>query len=403
MARRIALLALAHGRSGDKGDAVNIGVIARVPSWFDFLRSELDSYKVARFLHGMADGPVERYELPNLHALNFLVHGALAGGGSVGLKIDAQGKTYAHALMRFPVEVPAPLFAEVEAYWKGAIPKECFYFAEAPSVADGPSPVLAESADRVLYLRINRPEARNALSLPLLDRLAAELTDVADTPGRREKVVVIGTSGPAFCAGMDIKMLARSVGKYEAMRGIAEALRRVYSAQISSPLPVIAAIRGSAMGGGFGLALASDIVVADRTAEFAFPEVKIGFVPGMVSAMAMRRLTPSVARELLLTGRRIGAEEAYQRGIVHHLVDGDPMLEAQRLATQMVREASADALARSKALLRQAGESQLLEEIRLAVDVFAGASMKASFETGVKSFTEKRKLDWSHDSREDRA
>ena len=103
---RVRLLELAHARSGDKGDTANVGLIARRPSHYPLLVREVTAERVARHFAGMLTGPVERFELPNLHALNFLLHGALGGGGTVSLKTDAQGKTLSTALLRLELEVP---------------------------------------------------------------------------------------------------------------------------------------------------------------------------------------------------------------------------------------------------------------------------------------------------------
>ena len=100
------LQALAHARSGDKGDTANVGLIARDPRDYPLLVREVTAARVARHFRGMITGPVERYELPNLHALNFLLHGALDGGGTVSLKTDAQGKVFSTALLRMAVRVP---------------------------------------------------------------------------------------------------------------------------------------------------------------------------------------------------------------------------------------------------------------------------------------------------------
>jgi len=102
----VQLQALAHARSGDKGDTANVGLIARDPRDYALLVREVTAARVARHFRGMITGPVERYELPNLHALNFLLHGALDGGGTVSLKTDAQGKVFSTALLRMEVRVP---------------------------------------------------------------------------------------------------------------------------------------------------------------------------------------------------------------------------------------------------------------------------------------------------------
>ena len=95
---------IAHARSGDKGDTANVGVIARKPEYYPILVRELTVERVARPFQGMITGGVERFELPNLHALNFLLHGALGGGGTVSLKTDAQGKTLSTALLRMEID-----------------------------------------------------------------------------------------------------------------------------------------------------------------------------------------------------------------------------------------------------------------------------------------------------------
>ena len=103
---KVRLLDIAHARSGDKGDTANVGVIALEPRWYEVLQKFVTRNKVADHFQGMIEGDVERYELPNLNALNFLLHGALDGGGTLSLKTDAQGKVYSTALLRMVIEVP---------------------------------------------------------------------------------------------------------------------------------------------------------------------------------------------------------------------------------------------------------------------------------------------------------
>ena len=103
--RRVQLVTLAHARSGDKGDTANVGLIALRSKDYPLLVKQVTAARVARHLKGMIRGPVERFELPNLHALNFLLHGALDGGGTISLKTDAQGKVFSTALLRMEIEV----------------------------------------------------------------------------------------------------------------------------------------------------------------------------------------------------------------------------------------------------------------------------------------------------------
>ena len=113
MAARVQLRRLAHARSGDKGDTANVGVIAYSPEAYAFLRHALTAERVASHFAGMIEGPVERFELDNLGALNFLLHGALGGGGTVSLMTDAQGKVYSTALLRAELDVPEDVLATV--------------------------------------------------------------------------------------------------------------------------------------------------------------------------------------------------------------------------------------------------------------------------------------------------
>ena len=103
---KVRLLDIAHARSGDKGDTANVGVIALKPAWYPILQRHLTLDRVRAHFKGAIDGPVERFELPNLNALNFLLHGALDGGGTLSLKTDAQGKVYSTALLRLVLDVP---------------------------------------------------------------------------------------------------------------------------------------------------------------------------------------------------------------------------------------------------------------------------------------------------------
>jgi hypothetical protein len=106
---RVQLLRIAHARSGDKGDTANVGLIARKPEYFPVLAREVTLERVKKHFAGICLGEVERFELPNLGALNFLLHESLDGGGTLSLKADAQGKTYSAALLRMEVNVPDEL------------------------------------------------------------------------------------------------------------------------------------------------------------------------------------------------------------------------------------------------------------------------------------------------------
>lgn len=103
---KVTLLQIAHARSGDKGDTANIGLIARKPEYYPIIEQYVTAEVVKKHFEGICLGKVERYELPNLYALNFLLHNSLGGGGTVSLKNDAQGKTLSSALLRLVIDIP---------------------------------------------------------------------------------------------------------------------------------------------------------------------------------------------------------------------------------------------------------------------------------------------------------
>jgi hypothetical protein len=103
---KVRLVDIAHARSGDKGDTANVGVIALRPEWYELIRDQLSLDRVRAHFRGVITGDVERFELPNLRALNFLLHGALDGGGTLSLKTDAQGKVFSTAMLRMVLDVP---------------------------------------------------------------------------------------------------------------------------------------------------------------------------------------------------------------------------------------------------------------------------------------------------------
>jgi hypothetical protein len=118
---KVRLLDVAHARSGDKGDTANVGVIALDPRWYEVLERHVTRDRVAEHFRGAITGEVVRFELPNLNALNFLLHGALGGGGTLSLKTDAQGKVYSTAMLRMTLRVPVP---EAREHGLPGVPEE---------------------------------------------------------------------------------------------------------------------------------------------------------------------------------------------------------------------------------------------------------------------------------------
>ena len=236
--------------------------------------------------------------------------------------------------------------------------------------------LLAEDKGRVRILTMNRPEKLNALDTALTESLLAAL-EAADADERISVVVLTG-AGRAFCAGADIGEFKDLMGDRAERRG--ELTMRLHGIFPRMKKPVIAAARGAAMGGGAGLALASDLVVASENAKFGYPEIKHGILPAIVMANLVKQVGRKAAFELAAVGEPIGAHRALELGMVNRVVkDEDLMREATNLAVNLSSRAQ-DALFAIKALFHSVSEMPLqkgLEEGRKA-----NVAMRAKFKEG---------------------
>jgi methylglutaconyl-CoA hydratase len=210
--------------------------------------------------------------------------------------------------------------------------------------------VEVERAGAIATVTLNRPEKRNPLSGPMIAELTAALAGLHDDAVR---VIVLTGKGNAFSAGADLSELGAmrdaSMGEHAAS---SLALAKLFSAMRMHPKPIIARVNGHAIAGGCGLALACDFAIAARDARFGFTEVRIGFVPAIVSALARSAMLDRRLRELLLTGRLIEADEAERLGLLSRVVDPDHLDEAVgTLAETIIRNTSATAVAMTKRML----------------------------------------------------
>jgi enoyl-CoA hydratase/carnithine racemase len=245
-----------------------------------------------------------------------------------------------------------------------------------------------DGESHIATLTLNRPEALNALSR----QLAADLLAACETLAGREDiraVIVTGAGERAFCAGADLKerrMLApdERAAHTTAIEAAAEALAAL-------PMPTIAAVRGFALAGGAELAIACDLRVAAEDATFGFPEVKIGIFPGAGGALRLPRIVGSgAARDLLFTGRRITAEDAFRLGLVDRLAPPESVVEA---ATDLADSIAANAPLAVRAVKRALEESQGTrpEEARRSVNALRAAlDSTADYEEGLAAFSERR-------------
>ena len=247
--------------------------------------------------------------------------------------------------------------------------------------------------DRIATITLNRPDKRNAISYELIQDLLAALKAVEQSEAL---VVVLTGAGKAFCSGMDLENLKALLGRtpeqnVEDSHIMASLFRRLYD----FPKPTIAAVNGAAIAGGTGLATLCDFTLAVPEAKFGYTEVRIGFVPAIVSTFLLRQVGEKIARDLLLTGRLFDAEEALRIGLITEIVPAEKLMQrAAELAAHLMENSPASLLY-TKRLLSAAARGELDAQIDAAIRENAAIRSTPDFREGIASFLEKRKPKWS--------
>ncbi|MGD0568850.1 MAG: enoyl-CoA hydratase-related protein [Candidatus Sulfotelmatobacter sp.] len=245
----------------------------------------------------------------------------------------------------------------------------------------------------VATITLNRPDKRNAISFELIDDLLRALKAVETSDAI---VLILTGAGKAFSSGLDLDNLKALIGRSpEENLKDSETMVRLFRTLYEFPKVTIAAVNGAAIAGGTGLALLCDFTLAVPEAKFGYTEVRIGFVPAIVSTFLLRQVGEKHARDLLLTGRIIGAEEAVRMGLVNEIVAPETLLaRARELAAQLMENSPAS-LRATKQLLSEHARAELDTQIGAAVRENAAIRTTADFREGVTSFLEKRKPVWS--------
>ncbi len=247
--------------------------------------------------------------------------------------------------------------------------------------------------DALALITLNRPDKRNAISYELIDDILRALQEVEQSPAQ---ILILTGAGKAFCSGMDLDNLRTITGRTEA-DNLADSgtMARLFRSLFEFPKVTIAAVNGPAIAGGCGLATLCDFTLASSEAKFGYTEVRIGFVPAIVSTFLLRQVGEKHARDLLLTGRIIGAEEAFRIGLVNQIVAPEKLLESAReLAASLLANSPASLLA-TKRLLKRYAADDLDGQIAAAVQENASIRQTADFREGVSSFLEKRSPRWT--------
>ncbi len=247
--------------------------------------------------------------------------------------------------------------------------------------------------DKIATLTLSRAEKRNAISHAMIDEFLAALQEVEHSSAQ---VLIVAAEGKAFCAGMDLEDLQALVTQtaeenYRHSRRIATLFRSLYD----FPKTTIAAVNGAAIAGGAGVATLCDFTLASTEASFAYTEVRIGFVPAVVSAFLIRQVGEKHTRDLLLTGRMISSEEAYRMGLVNEVMEPAYLLAGARRLAEELLENSPASLRATKALLREFAKDGLERDIQSGMEANASIRTSPDFQEGVRSFLERRKPRWS--------
>jgi len=256
--------------------------------------------------------------------------------------------------------------------------------------------LLVDTSEHLSTITLNRPEKRNAITTQMIADLQSALDAIEKTNTR---VVIITGTGKAFCAGIDLELLQAIAQQTPAenqddSRRIAKMFRKIWSYS----RPLIAAVNGHALAGGCGIATLCDFTLSAPEAKFGYTEVKIGFLPAIVSVFLSRQIGEKRCRDLLLTGRLVEAPEAKELGLVNEIVPSEKLMaRAHELADDLLA-ASPSSITRAKHLLVSAAAAGVDHDLERAVLESARVRCTPDFKEGLAAFLEKRKPIWHDDA-----
>jgi methylglutaconyl-CoA hydratase len=248
--------------------------------------------------------------------------------------------------------------------------------------------------DRVAYITLNRPEKRNALSHELVADLLVAF-DQAEQDAS-VKVVVLKANGEAFCAGADLAYL-QQLQHFSFEQNLADSsqLKNLFLKIYQLKKVVIAQVQGHALAGGCGLATVCDFTFAVPEAKFGYTEVKIGFIPALVSVFLIRKVGEHKAKQLLLTGDVFKAHEALAHGLIHAVINANDLERTVfEFASGLIHNNSGQSMQLTKQLIAQAQSLPLEEALELAATMNAHARATEDCKTGIAAFLTKQTLKW---------
>jgi len=253
--------------------------------------------------------------------------------------------------------------------------------------------IRTELEERWAWVILNRPEKRNALNPELITELDQKLASYEE--GTEPSAIILTGEGKAFCSGLDLEELRQMCQRSYAeslqdARKYAQLLRRIYL----HPKPIIAAVNGPAIAGGCGLASVCDLTIATSAAQFGYTEARIGFVPVVVSYFLVRIMGEKNVRDLLLTARLVGADEARGMGLVNEIVESAELRPRAREVARQLCNNSPHSLKTTKLLLAKLCAPDLDEALDYACELNARSRSVPDCLEGVTAFLERRAPKW---------
>ncbi|MET1055583.1 MAG: enoyl-CoA hydratase-related protein [Pedobacter sp.] len=254
--------------------------------------------------------------------------------------------------------------------------------------------VLYSVANRIATISLNRPEKRNAFNPELVSSLTEALLEASDDDD--VKVIVLKAEGPAFSAGADLEYLQQlQQNSHEENVKDSENLKTLFTTIYYLPKVVIAQVEGHAIAGGCGLATVCDITFAVPEANFGYTEVKLGFVPAIVSCFLMRKTGETIAKKILLTGDLFSAEQALAYNLITYVTNKENMSQTvQDFALKLCEETSSNSLMVTKQLIGQTTNTALETALNLAVQINARVRESDDFKKGIAAFISKENIKW---------
>lgn len=256
------------------------------------------------------------------------------------------------------------------------------------------SMVLYETSNRIATITLNRPEKRNALNPDLIKQLTEKLLIAGES--NEVKVIILKSNGPAFSAGADLAYLEQiRKNSFEDNLADSNLLKELFKTIIKLPKIIIAQVEGHAIAGGCGLATACDFIFSTPEAKFGYTEVKLGFVPAIVSCLLMRKTSETIAKKILFTGELFSAQTALDYNLITFVTSANEISQTvQNYAASLCTGSSAHALAITKKLINETTYEGLEQSLNEAVVINAKVRESEDFQIGVGKFLNKKEIIW---------